>query len=259
MMMDCDKEWSRFLPSESWAIKNEVQGWNEYPCMYSNRVLSAILGLGVVRECHLAKWVIANSPKYGIVIDVPMRDHIILLITLCFKAIVREALSKVKYRDSQGGHFECPTLVEALMWLASQLSILYGEFNGKVFAINILKHCILDAALGSLIVPLEQKPKESPAFEEGSLNLDVDGSGVMDDGVMKPLSTDGAGSMMDGIMMKKVVFVSQVAAAVAALHERSLLDEKIKGERVSQTLTGYQRYDIMISFILYSACLQVYF
>ncbi|XP_062003441.1 U11/U12 small nuclear ribonucleoprotein 48 kDa protein [Rosa rugosa] len=240
-MMDCDKGCSRFLPSESWAIKREVQGWNDYPSMYSNCVLHAILGLGVVRECDLAIWVIANSPKYGIVIDVPMKDHIVLLITLCLRAIVREALSKVKYRDSESGPFECPTLVEALVWLGSQLSKPYGELNGKLFAINILKHCILDAALGSLVFPLEQKVTESPTLEEGSLNSEVDGSCVRDDEVTKSLSTDGAYSMMKGNIINKVVFVSQVAAAIAALHERFLLEEKIKGERVSQTLTRHQR------------------
>ncbi|XP_004302118.1 PREDICTED: U11/U12 small nuclear ribonucleoprotein 48 kDa protein [Fragaria vesca subsp. vesca] len=235
-MMDCDKVCSKFLPSESWAVKNEVLRWNEYPPMYSSCVLRAVLGLGVLRECDLAIWVIANSPKYGIVIDVPMGDHIVLLITLCLRAIVREALGKVNDRDSESGYYECPALVEALVWLASQLSKLYGELNGKLFAINTLKHCVLDAALGSFVFPLKQKETEFHGLEEGSLNLDAEGSCVKDEDVTKPLSTE-----MKGIVISKVVFVSQVAAAIAALHERFLLEEKIKGERVSQTLTRHQR------------------
>lgn len=95
--LNVDKEWCRILPSELWAIKTEVEGWNEFPCMYSYCVLGAILGLGVVREWDLAIWVSANSPQCGVVIDVAMRDH---------KEIQRE-------------NFECPTLVQALTWLAS--------------------------------------------------------------------------------------------------------------------------------------------
>ncbi|XP_008218377.1 PREDICTED: U11/U12 small nuclear ribonucleoprotein 48 kDa protein isoform X1 [Prunus mume] len=239
---DFEKAWCRILPSELWAIKTEVESWNEFPFTYSYRVLCAILGLGVVKEYDVGTWIIANSPQYGIVIDVAMRDHIFLLSRLCLKAILREALSKVKEGDPESTHFECPTLVQALMWLASQLSILYGAQNGKLFVINVLKKCLLDAALGSLTFPLEQQVTEYPALEEGSLNLDANGSGVRDAEVMKPLSTDGGGnSMVKENIISRVVFVSQVAAAVAALHERFLLEEKLKAQRVSQTFSRYQR------------------
>ncbi|KAM1095878.1 hypothetical protein ACFX15_010272 [Malus domestica] len=203
--LNVDKEWCRILPSELWAIKTEVEGWNEFPCMYSYCVLRAILGLGVVRECDLAIWVSANSPQcgVGVVIDVAMRDHIILLFRLCLKAILREVLT--------------------LTWLASQLSIPYGAQNGKVFAISVLKKCISDAAMALLIFPLEQQVTESPALEEASSNLDADGNGIRNTEALKPLSTDGEGdSMMKENIINRVVFVSQVAAAVAALHERSL-------------------------------------
>ncbi|OMO87846.1 hypothetical protein COLO4_20542 [Corchorus olitorius] len=43
------------------------------------------------------------------------------------------------------------------------------------------------------------------------------------------------------IMGVGVIFVSQVAAAVAALHERRFLEEKIKHFRASQPLSRYQR------------------
>ncbi|XP_004301791.1 PREDICTED: uncharacterized protein LOC101299775 [Fragaria vesca subsp. vesca] len=46
---------------------------------------------------------------------------------------------------------------------------------------------------------------------------------------------------MKGIIISKAVFVSQVAAAIAVLHERFMLEEKFNGEQVSQTLTRHQR------------------
>ncbi|KAL6184847.1 hypothetical protein ACLB2K_046247 [Fragaria x ananassa] len=45
---------------------------------------------------------------------------------------------------------------------------------------------------------------------------------------------------MKGIIISKAVFVSQVAAAIAALHEWFMLEEKINGEQVSQTRTRHQ-------------------
>ncbi|XP_048424197.1 U11/U12 small nuclear ribonucleoprotein 48 kDa protein-like [Pyrus x bretschneideri] len=140
------------------------------------------------------------------------------------------------------GSYTFTFLVQALKRLASQLSTLYGAQNGKVFAISVLKKCISNAAMASLIFPLEQQVTESPALEEASSNLNADGSGVRNAEALKPLSTDGEGDcMMKENIISRVVFVSQVAAAVAALHERSLLEETLTAQRVSKTLTRYQQ------------------
>ncbi|KAJ6697305.1 hypothetical protein OIU85_003654 [Salix viminalis] len=100
---------------------------------------------------------------------------------------------------------KCPILVQVLMWIASQLSILYGEVNAKCFAIHVLKLCLLEAANEVVVFLLDSCLKE---MDEG------------DD---------------------RVIFVTQVAAAVAALHERSILEAKIKLLRVPQQLPRYQR------------------
>jgi U11/U12 small nuclear ribonucleoprotein SNRNP48 len=52
-----------------------------------------------------------------------------------------------------------------------------------------------------------------------------------------------------------VIFVSQVAAAVAALHERSILEAKIKLLRVPQQLPRYQRYIAILTSFSYCACM----
>lgn len=225
------------LPSELWAIRGETERWSDYSNVYeySYGVLRAILGVGMVRECDLVNWVIASSPCYGVVIDVAMRDHVFLLFRLCLKAIVREGLSLVERGGSvMTRSFKCPVLVEALMWLGSQLSILYGEINGKSFAIHLFKQCVLEAASGLLIFELEKKVKGD------SRSLDVGGSDIRDVKIEESENC-GLDGTAEGTITSKVIFVSQVAAAVAALHERSLLEEKIKGSWASQSLPRYQR------------------
>lgn len=239
----------KILPSELWAIRAEIEAWNEYPNVYSYRVLYAILGLDFIRDCDLASWVIANSPQYGVVIDTAMRDHIFLLCRLCLKAIIKEALNLVgncnseKILDSM--NFSCPILVQALMWLASQLSILYGERNGKFFALNILKQCVLDAASGLVFFSLEKSVNETPALEEVPQSLvDSNGNGIKGSEVQKPLEIRRNGevsSVVEESFTSGVILVSQLAAAIAALHERSLLEGKIKGLRFHQPLNNYQR------------------
>ncbi|KAJ7978211.1 U11/U12 small nuclear ribonucleoprotein 48 kDa protein [Quillaja saponaria] len=195
-LKDSEKQGFGILPSEFLDIKCEVEAWNDYPSGYSFGVLRAILGMGMVKECDLMRWMIVNSPRYGVVIDIAMRDHMFSLFSLCLKAIRKEASStKDMLVHDQALEmswanmcFKCPILFKALTWLTFQLSILYGEANGKFFGINLLKQCILDAASFLSLFPLDQK----------------------------------------------------VAAAVAALHERSLLEEKIKGLWVSQQPTKYQ-------------------
>lgn len=238
----------KILPSELWTVRAEVEAWNEYPSVYSYRVLYAILGLDLIRECDLARLVIANSPRYGVVIDTAMRDHIFLLCRLCLKAIVKEALNLVGNRDSEKilerSNFSCPTLVQVLMWLASQLSILYGEMNGKFFALNIFKQCVLDSALSLLFFSGEKSMSETPLKEVPQSLVDFNGNNINISEVQKPLkrSTNGeVNSVVEESVTGGVILVSQVAAAIAALHERSLLEGKIKALRFQQPLNNYQR------------------
>ncbi|XP_058072311.1 U11/U12 small nuclear ribonucleoprotein 48 kDa protein-like isoform X1 [Magnolia sinica] len=194
------------LPSELWALRREIKAWSDYPLSYSYTVLRAISCLKRMDELDALNCVIGNSPRYGIVIDVPMRDHVFVILKLCLKVIWREASKSLEFvtRGELGSGenlkllcFFCPHLVEVLMWLALQLSVLYGEQNGKLFAIEMLAQCLLSAGSGSLLFMLGGK-------EERDLDA-------------------AESSWSEGKM-----FVSQVAAAIAALHERSLLEERIK-------------------------------
>ncbi|KAI8539541.1 hypothetical protein RHMOL_Rhmol09G0191100 [Rhododendron molle] len=231
----------RLLPSELWLVRGEIEAWSDYPVMYSYCVVRAIVLRSLVgKECGFMRWVIVNSPGYGVVIDAPMRDHIVLLFWLCLKAIVREATGLVNLvlrRDAMesnpvGTSFKCPVLVDVLKWLSFQLSVLYGEVNGKFFSVNMLKQWILSASLNSSLFPLERKTPGSPALRDmDSESGDSFEKSVEDDGNSMP------GESVDS----KVIFVSQVAAAVAALHERSLLEQKIKVLRGGHQLTNYQR------------------
>lgn len=247
---DFEKRHRKILPSEFWAVRAEVEAWDVCPGAYSYRILYAALGLDSVIEGNIARWVISNSPRYGVVIDVAMRDHIVLLYSLCLKAIRTEAFTLSDNSVSEvmldGMNFNCPVLVQALIWLASQLSVLYGEVNGKLFAINTLKQSILDTALGLLIFPLDQKEIEGSSREEVPQGLDT--SGIETTGFKtresSQISINGEqNSMKDESVTSRVIFVSQVAAAIAALHERSLLEGKIKGLSISQPLALHQRYD----------------
>ncbi|KAA8538945.1 hypothetical protein F0562_025637 [Nyssa sinensis] len=232
----------RVLPSELWFLRSEIEAWNDFPTTYSYRVLRAILCLLMTKECDFLKWVIVNSPRYGIVIDVPMRDHMVLLFRLCLKAITREAVGsadlvfnrKVNELNLTTLSFKCPVLVEVLKWLSFHLSVLYGEGNGKFFAMNMLKQCLLNASLKSSLFPSVQKASESSAFKEAEV-----------DGKLEELlerSMENEGNVKEGeTINSRVIFVSQVAAAIAALHERSLLEEKIKAFRDAQSLANYQR------------------
>ncbi|KAI7733495.1 hypothetical protein M8C21_023793 [Ambrosia artemisiifolia] len=170
-------------------------------------------------------WVLMNSPVYGVVIDVFMTDHLLLLFRVCLKAIAREAvgyLVSVSKGERPGGgyRFDCPVLSRVLMWLGLQFGILYGEVNGKLFAINMLKQALLNASAKSLIL-----------FDESSGLSDNDGESVPVNG----------NKVNDGRSGKGMIFVSQIAAAVAALHERSALETRIKAIRASRFVPAYQR------------------
>ncbi|XP_048139857.1 U11/U12 small nuclear ribonucleoprotein 48 kDa protein-like [Rhodamnia argentea] len=112
------------LPSELWSAQREIEEWRDYPKWYLYNVLRVISAVGLVKESALRRWVIVNSVRFGVVIDVAMGDHIFTLFTLCLKAIVREGVSLLKTRDLEGNkgcssEFKCPNLIQVMMWLAS--------------------------------------------------------------------------------------------------------------------------------------------
>ncbi|XP_021898262.1 U11/U12 small nuclear ribonucleoprotein 48 kDa protein [Carica papaya] len=252
-----DIEGFSVLPSDYWAIRNEIDSWADYPYTCSFNVLCAFLGLKMVDEGDMRKWLIANSPRYGVIIDVYMRDHMSVLFRLCLRAIVREAFglveSALKGGELKGKEPEmnlkckrlnCPVLVQVLTWFVSKLSVLYGDINGKFFAIDILRQCITESASRLLLFPLEKQVIDIHKSTEGSERLKNNGIQIEDMKPEEPLEKGGKCELknrMEGSVVKGVVFVSQVAAAIAALHERSLLEEKIRELRFSQPVTRYQR------------------
>ncbi|KAG6525475.1 hypothetical protein ZIOFF_015431 [Zingiber officinale] len=215
----CDREglsWAlgdgRILPSEYWAMRCEVEAWNDFPVSHSYTVLRVILSLSSVDEDGLKRWLISNSPQFGIVIDVAMREHIYLLLKLCLKAIGSEACTSFMSLSNKEGlfdlkslTFECPILVRSFSWMVYQMSFLYGQMNAKLFTAAMLKESLLQT-----------------------------GSGLLD-----LANQRNVGNPSKDVTIGKV-FVSQVAAAVAALHERFLLEENIKSLRFSQPLSKSQ-------------------
>ncbi|KAH7840280.1 hypothetical protein Vadar_015070 [Vaccinium darrowii] len=238
---ECVSSLGLLLPSELWVVRSEINAWYDYPVMYSYNAVRAIsLGYVVVEECDFMRWVIVNSPRYGVVIDVPMRDHIVVLFRLCLKAIVREATSllnlvlsrDVRESNTVGMSFKCPVLFEVLKWLSFQFSVLYGEVNGKFFAVNMLKQWILNISLKLSSFPMVKKSPGSSALR--------DTDGESGDSFEKSVEDEG-NSLQGDFLDNEVIFVSQVAAAVAALHERSWLEQRIKALWDGQRLTSYQR------------------
>lgn len=220
---------TNLLPSELRVVRNEIKAWNDYPTYYSSAVLRAILCSYLCRSYDLKDWLIVNSPRYGIVIDLPMRDHIHLLFRHCVKAITREAFGSLSLlsRGEQNGckDLKCPVLVQVLAWLASQLSVLYGEVNGRLFAIDMFKQSLSFASSSSLMFSDERKDMKCPGLR------------VVNDKCEEPPNECSAKHEMT----TGVIFVSQLAAAVAALHERAFLERKINAMRYSRPLPNYQR------------------
>lgn len=229
----------KLLPSELWFIRTETEGWNDYPTSYSYGILRAILCSLIIHESEFLRWVIANSPDHGVVIDVPMGHHIVLLFQLCLKAIVREAVSwadLVLIKDTEklnpaAMSFNCPILVDALKWLSSQLSVLYNEVNGKRFAMSMLKHWILVSS-NSMSLCMVQKVDTSTDLNN------MEGESVEP---LKTSANEDKTSLADKSLNWETIFVSQVAAAVAALHERALLEEKLKLLKDVMPVPSYQR------------------
>uniref|UniRef100_A0A0D9ZJA4 Uncharacterized protein n=1 Tax=Oryza glumipatula TaxID=40148 RepID=A0A0D9ZJA4_9ORYZ len=159
----------------------------------------------------MRRWVLAASPRYGVVIDAATRDHVWVLLRLCLKAAASEARCSLEdARGAEGGgsgfvdpraiRFECPRLVDAVSWLGTQLRILYGESSGRSFAIAAVREAILRAG--------------------SCLAVGVDGGG-----------SSGVEGSDFGNVGTSSVSVAQVAAAIVALHERFSLEEKIKALR----------------------------
>ena len=233
------------IPSELWVIRRELEQWNDFPNAYPYVVLKALLCLESAKECDVSMWLIVNSPRFGVVIDVAMRDHMLVLFGLCLKAICREALHS--YRSSfrsemddnvvrlnpKSVNFRCPALIEVLRWLSSQLSILYGEANARSFIVTMLKHLLPKVASQASFFRLNRKTSETSVSDCGTDLFTSQPSGRV---------TDNAGEgTADETMFSKPIFVYQIAAAIAALHERSLLEARIKALRMPVPLTSYQR------------------
>ncbi|KAF3611252.1 hypothetical protein DY000_02051513 [Brassica cretica] len=198
------------LPSDVCAMKSEIGGWRDYPISYSYSVLCSILGSEAVEISELRAWILVNSTRYGVVIDTYMSDHVLLLFRLSMKAVVKEAIVFMRESDANAAGeqscksrtFECPVLFRVLSWLASQLGVLYGEGNGKFFfALDMLKQCI---EVSASQVMLFRSPDSSGVLKD--LDEDVKIGKILDSG--------------------QVISVSRVAAAVAALYERSMLEGK---------------------------------
>lgn len=256
----CEREHVRILPSEYWTIRNEVEPWNDYPTSYSYGVVMAIVGAGVAKECDLMRWIIANSPRYGVVIDIAMQQHIFVLFSLCLKSILREALNTMDVllnKQNLGLNWvhmktECPILVQALTWLTSQISILYGATNGKLFVLNLIKTCILDGASGLLLFTSGERDVEaSPLnakFENSNVNI-MDTKDANLDSLQKGNTNCRQNNIVDGTVCRRNISTSEVAAAVAALHERSLLEDRIKRLWFSQQPNKYQLY-VTLTFLV---------
>lgn len=239
-------KWLGLLPSDFCAMKSEIDQWRDYPSSYSFRVLSSIMSLKAIEMSELSIWILVNSARYGVIIDTYMRDHIFVLFRLFLKAVVKEACGFMIESDANGvgedqimsckrRTFECPVLIRVLSWLASQLAILYGEGNGKFFALDLFKQCIVESASRIMLFRSERTSAKSFGVLE-DLN-DANVSSKMEN----PFENNSGGEVGKTLDSAQVISVSRVAAAVAALYERSVLEGKIRAIRYAQPLTRYQR------------------
>ncbi|CAA7041108.1 unnamed protein product [Microthlaspi erraticum] len=222
-------KWLVVLPSDLCAVKSEIDQWRDYPISYSYSVLTSILDSKSIGKSEFSSWILVNSTRYGVIIDTYMSDHIFLLFRLSLKAVVKEA-SGFTVEDNmscRSRKFECAVLVRVLSWLASQLSILYGEGNGKFFALDMFKQWIVESASKIMLFRPERVTPESSAVLK-----DLDDAS---------LSNKDAKKVDKTLDSAEVISVSRVAAAVAALYERSVLEGKARAIRYPQPQTRYQR------------------
>ncbi|CAH2055133.1 unnamed protein product [Thlaspi arvense] len=237
--------WLGLLPSDLCAIKNEIGKWRDYPTSYSFCLLCVILGLKLTETSELRTWILVNSTRYGVIIDTYMRDHILLLFRLSLKAVVKEACGFMMESDDnavgeqqvmsiKSRTFECAVLVRVWSWLASQLAVLYGEGNGKFFALDMFKQCVVESASQMMLFRSEVTRPECYGVRR-----DLDDANSINKNVKMGNSLEkNSGEEVD---KTQVISVSRVAAAVAALYERSVLEGKMRAIRYPQPLTRYQR------------------
>jgi U11/U12 small nuclear ribonucleoprotein SNRNP48 len=158
-----------------------------------------------------------------------------LLAKLCLTAAAAEAECSLERHalnwqsgevrvDPRAPTFECPRLADGISWLAAQLEVLYGKGSAGLLAVAVVKEAIL--RLGSCLAAGVGDAVDGTTGEEG-------GSGVRDAGA------DGR------------VLLSQVAAAVAALHERLSLEKKIRALQAPRP-SKHQLYAFFKLCVLYS-------
>ncbi|KAJ4790998.1 U11/U12 small nuclear ribonucleoprotein 48 kDa protein [Rhynchospora pubera] len=214
-------KFASILPSEYWVLRSEVEAWQSFPVSYSYTTLRAILGFTTVSEGDLKKWIISNSPKYGIVIDVAIRDHIWFLLKVCLKAVMKEALCSLDTFLRNDGVSDpkflisCPKFAGSFSWLSNQLSILYGEVYARSFSLGMIKEAIIRSGCCILMSKFDERDEETDIRKSGE---------VAPEGVCN-------GS----------VLVSDVACAIGALHQRAFLEQNIRALRSSQSVPKYQR------------------
>ncbi|XP_066365198.1 U11/U12 small nuclear ribonucleoprotein 48 kDa protein-like [Miscanthus floridulus] len=224
----------RILPSELSLLQRELDSWvaggHHLPGSYSYAVTRVVatfcLGVTPRWEVELRQWVLESSPRYGVKVNVTDADHILVLLWLLLKAMAVEArylLVGMQNGDNEGlgfdpraMRFECPRLVEGLSWLGAQLGVLYGESNGKLFALVSVKEAVLQMAYGLAV-----------CVGDGAAGVGEDKVGAGEKG------SDA------GDVVARPVFLSQVAASIVALYERFYLEEKTKALQ-AQRLSKYQ-------------------
>jgi len=229
----------RILPSELSLLQRELDSWvaggHHVPGSYSYAVTRVVatfcLGVTPRWEAKLRQWVLESSPRYGVKVNVTDADHILVLLWLLLKAMAVEArylLVGMQNGDNEGlgfdpraMRFECPRLVEGLSWLGIQLGVLYGESNGKLFALVSVKEAVLQMAYCLAV-----------CVGDGAAGVGEDKVGAGEKG------SDA------GDVVAAPVFLSQVAASIVALYERFYLEEKTKALQ-AQRLSKYQLYALL--------------
>ncbi|KAI4370221.1 hypothetical protein MLD38_018591 [Melastoma candidum] len=234
------------LPSGYWRVRMELDGWVDSPSSYSCNMLHVILSLGKLNGDIFRRYLIGKSPQYGVIVDGAMADHMLVLFRLCAKAIMREGVRLVnelavngKNRPDEG--FACPHLVIGMAWLASQFSILYGVPNGKLFSIDLLKRCMGKIAESiSMYKHVDNLGKPSDNIECAE-ETKSNGSNSEDGDKDSKMKEVQLGVDVVENFCGEVIYVPRVVAAVAALHERSLMERKIRASLQLVPLSSYQR------------------
>ncbi|CAA6659857.1 unnamed protein product [Spirodela intermedia] len=240
----------RILPSEFWAFRKELEAWRDYPERYTYVAAQVASCLGEAGDCGFRKWIVSISPRFGIVIDTAMSDHLFLLLKLCLKAVWREALASLDLLAGNNGcldprslYLKCPCLSQTLGWLASQLSILYGEINAKSLAISMIAESLTRAGSRFLLFHLDKwsTSAEIRGLREETHGSKLDVNAGERDAESVSSKDNGCASDLEKLCSGQV-FVSQIAAAVAALHERALLEDRVNQLRLPKPLSKYQLY-----------------